>query len=240
MKKFINDIETILSESLDGFAAAHADIVVLGEEAKFVRRRSPDAGQGRADLGRRIGPRAAACRLRRAGHARCRLPRPGVHLPDAGPDGRGRQRCRCRCRVPVHRQELRRRRDELRDGRRDGSQRGAHRHHRRRRCSRELTLYDRAARRRRYARGREDRRGRRGSDGRACGIAGARPPGQCADPLDGRRADILHGAGCRQADLCDCRGRNGTRRRHSRRAGATARAPRTRRPDRRGDDGARS
>lgn len=39
MKKFINSVETMLAESLDGFAAAHADIVTLGAERKFVRRR---------------------------------------------------------------------------------------------------------------------------------------------------------------------------------------------------------
>jgi dihydroxyacetone kinase-like protein len=38
MKKLINAPDTILAESLDGFAAAHADILVLGEERKFVRR----------------------------------------------------------------------------------------------------------------------------------------------------------------------------------------------------------
>ncbi len=45
MKKLINSVETVLSESLDGFAAAHADIVVLGEERKFVRRRSLKPGK---------------------------------------------------------------------------------------------------------------------------------------------------------------------------------------------------
>ena len=39
MKKLMNGAETILGESLDGFAAAHADIVELGAERKFVRRR---------------------------------------------------------------------------------------------------------------------------------------------------------------------------------------------------------
>jgi phosphoenolpyruvate---glycerone phosphotransferase subunit DhaK len=39
MKKFLNSTDTLLAESLDGFAAAHADIVVLGDERKFVRRR---------------------------------------------------------------------------------------------------------------------------------------------------------------------------------------------------------
>ena len=38
MKKLINASETVLAESLDGFAAAHADIVALGDERKFVRR----------------------------------------------------------------------------------------------------------------------------------------------------------------------------------------------------------
>ena len=38
MKKLINTPETVLAESLDGFAAAHSDLVVLGEERRFVRR----------------------------------------------------------------------------------------------------------------------------------------------------------------------------------------------------------
>jgi phosphoenolpyruvate---glycerone phosphotransferase subunit DhaK len=38
MKKLVNAIDTILSESLDGFAAAHAGLVTLGPERKFVRR----------------------------------------------------------------------------------------------------------------------------------------------------------------------------------------------------------
>ena len=38
MKKLINDVGNILIESLDGFAAAHASIVTLGPERKYVRR----------------------------------------------------------------------------------------------------------------------------------------------------------------------------------------------------------
>ena len=38
MKKFFNAVDTILSESLDGFAAAHAGLVTLGPERKFVSR----------------------------------------------------------------------------------------------------------------------------------------------------------------------------------------------------------
>jgi phosphoenolpyruvate---glycerone phosphotransferase subunit DhaK len=43
MKKFVNAIDNMLAESLDGFAGAHADIVALGPERKFVRRRSINA-----------------------------------------------------------------------------------------------------------------------------------------------------------------------------------------------------
>ena len=42
VKKLINSVDTMLAESLDGFAAAHAGIVALGAERKFVRRRTPN------------------------------------------------------------------------------------------------------------------------------------------------------------------------------------------------------
>jgi dihydroxyacetone kinase-like protein len=42
VKKFINSVDTMLAESLDGFAAAHADIVALGADRKFVHRRTPN------------------------------------------------------------------------------------------------------------------------------------------------------------------------------------------------------
>ena len=45
MKKLINAPDAVLAESLDGFAAAHADIVVLGEGRKFLRRRTPKPGK---------------------------------------------------------------------------------------------------------------------------------------------------------------------------------------------------
>ena len=45
MKKLINGTETVLSESLAGFAGAHADIVTLGDEGKFVRRRNLKRGK---------------------------------------------------------------------------------------------------------------------------------------------------------------------------------------------------
>lgn len=40
MKKFMNSVDTVLTESLDGFVAAHADILVLGDEHKFIRRKT--------------------------------------------------------------------------------------------------------------------------------------------------------------------------------------------------------
>ncbi|MBZ9976161.1 dihydroxyacetone kinase subunit DhaK [Mesorhizobium sp. BR-1-1-10] len=45
MKKFMNSVDMVLTESLDGFAAAHADILVLGEEHKFIRRKMLKPGK---------------------------------------------------------------------------------------------------------------------------------------------------------------------------------------------------
>jgi phosphoenolpyruvate---glycerone phosphotransferase subunit DhaK len=45
MKKLMNSADTILAESLDGFVAAHADILTLGSERKFVRRKALKPGK---------------------------------------------------------------------------------------------------------------------------------------------------------------------------------------------------
>src|SRR5258705_7706695 len=45
MKKLINHVDTVLTESLDGFAAAHADIVTLGAAHQFVRRKTLKPGK---------------------------------------------------------------------------------------------------------------------------------------------------------------------------------------------------
>ena len=45
MKKLINTADDVLAESLDGFVAAHADLVVLGEQRKYVRRRHLTPGK---------------------------------------------------------------------------------------------------------------------------------------------------------------------------------------------------
>jgi dihydroxyacetone kinase-like protein len=45
MKKLVNAVDDILAESLDGFAAAHADLVALDEARRFVRRRTLTPGK---------------------------------------------------------------------------------------------------------------------------------------------------------------------------------------------------
>jgi dihydroxyacetone kinase-like protein len=45
MKKLINAPETVLAESLDGFAAAHGGLVTLGADRKFVRRATLTPGK---------------------------------------------------------------------------------------------------------------------------------------------------------------------------------------------------
>ena len=45
MKNLMNHVDTVLSESLDGFVAAHADIVVLGADREFIRRKHPKPGK---------------------------------------------------------------------------------------------------------------------------------------------------------------------------------------------------
>jgi dihydroxyacetone kinase-like protein len=45
MKKLINATEDVVSESLAGFAAAHSDIVRIGEQAAFVQRRHLKPGK---------------------------------------------------------------------------------------------------------------------------------------------------------------------------------------------------
>ena len=45
MKKLINHVDTVLAQSLDGFAAAHSDVVSLGPDYQFVRRRTLKPGK---------------------------------------------------------------------------------------------------------------------------------------------------------------------------------------------------
>jgi dihydroxyacetone kinase-like protein len=45
MKKLINSTETLVADWLDGFAAAHSDIVAMAPDRKFLRRRTPTPGK---------------------------------------------------------------------------------------------------------------------------------------------------------------------------------------------------
>ncbi len=45
MKNLMNDVDNVLAESLDGFTAAHADIVALGVDREFVRRKRNRPGK---------------------------------------------------------------------------------------------------------------------------------------------------------------------------------------------------
>lgn len=45
MKKLMNHVDTIRDESLDGFAAAHADIIVLGPGREYIRRKQVESGK---------------------------------------------------------------------------------------------------------------------------------------------------------------------------------------------------
>ena len=45
MKNLMNEVDNLLAESLDGFAIAHADIVVLSPDREFVRRKRSKPGK---------------------------------------------------------------------------------------------------------------------------------------------------------------------------------------------------
>src|SRR5947209_3646948 len=45
MKKLMNGVETMLGESLAGFAAAHPDLVTPGADHKFIRRKQLQTGK---------------------------------------------------------------------------------------------------------------------------------------------------------------------------------------------------
>jgi phosphoenolpyruvate---glycerone phosphotransferase subunit DhaK len=45
MKNLMNNVDSMLAESLDGFAAAHGDIVALGADREFVRRKRNKPGK---------------------------------------------------------------------------------------------------------------------------------------------------------------------------------------------------
>ena len=242
MKKLINAVDTVLAESLDGFAAAHADIVALGEERKFVRRRTLKPGKVGLISGGGSGHEPLHAGFVGLGmlDAAC----PGQVFTSPTPDqmlaaaeavdtGAG-------CLFIVKNYEGDVMNFDMAAEMAESPPRDRDRRHRRRRRGRDFDLVHRPARRRRHP----DRRahGRRRGRGMEP-LAALQDPGrrgQRADPLDGRGADLLHRAGRRQADLHARRGRDGDGRRHPRRARPPARQARRRRRHRRRDDGRRS
>ena len=167
-----------------------------------MRRAAAEARQGGADLRRRSGHEPLHAGF--VGHGMLDAACPGQVFtsPTPGPDAGRRRGGRHRRRRPVHRQELRRRRDELRDGApRWPAARSPTRGHRRRRGGRNSTC----------STGRRGVAGtlvvekivgaaaEQGRDLAALQALGER--GQRAHALHGRGADELHRAGRRQADL---------------------------------------
>ena len=76
MKKLINDPANVVREELQGIEAAHPDLVrVTYDPYVIVRADAPVQGKVALDLGRWLGTRADARRVRRHGHARRRLSR---------------------------------------------------------------------------------------------------------------------------------------------------------------------
>ena len=198
MKKLINDPDAVVREALEGIEAAHGDRVrVIYEPKVIVRADAPvqgkvgiisGGGSGHEPMhGGFVGPR----------DARRRMPRRGVHLAHARPDARGDQGRRRRRGRPAHRQELHRRRAQLRDGRRPREGRG-HRgrggRHQRRRRGPGQPLHRRPARRRHHGDRREDLR--RGGRGGQVARRGGRavPQGQRPGPQHGHGAHAVRDA----------------------------------------------
>ena len=238
MRKFVNDPADVVKESLVGLAAAHGDLLRYDADGADRRaRRRAGERQGRAHQRRRLRPRAAARRLRRARDARRRLPRRGVHLAGARADARGDEGRRRRRRRRAHRQELHGRRHEL-QARRGG--RGGRGDRRRVRARSTTTSPCRtrstppaavASARRCWPRSSRAPPPRRARD--LAKVAGHRARGQRAVALVRRRAVVVHAARRGQADLRPPRGRDGGRHRDPRRARAPARAAGQRRRGRR-------
>ena len=119
MKKLINAVDDVLTESLDGFVAAHADILELGDGHKFVRRRTLKPGKVALISGGGSGHEPLHGGF--VGHGMLDAACPGQVFTSPTPDQmiEAAPAVEHRRRRAVHRQELRRRRDELRDGGRD-------------------------------------------------------------------------------------------------------------------------
>ncbi len=237
MKKLINGTETLLGESLDGFAAAHADIVALGDERKFVRRR--DLKRGKVGLISGGGSGHEPLHAGFVGLGMLDAACPGQVFTSPTPDqmlaaaeavdtGGGVLFIVKNYEGDVMNFAMA---AEMANGK----------------LSTVITDDDVAVETSTYSTGRRGVAGtlivermvgaaaEKGADLEALQTLG--PARERADPLHGRRAHQLHRACCRQADLPARRGRDGNGRRHPWRAGPPPRQARIGRCHRRRDDG---
>ena len=122
MKKLINDPANVVKEALQGVALAHADRVkVMTDPNVMVRVDAPVAGKvGLVSGG---GSGTSRCTAASSGPGMLDAACPGEVFtsPTPGPDAGRDQGGRRRRRGAAHRQELHRRRAELRDGGRAGA-----------------------------------------------------------------------------------------------------------------------
>ena len=128
MKKLINSVETVLTESLDGFVAAHSDILALGGGHKFIRRKALKPGKVALVSGGGSGHEPLHGGL--VGHGMLDAACPGQVFTSPTPDQmiEAASEVDTGAGVSLHRQELRGRRDELRHGGRNAGRRHAGRH----------------------------------------------------------------------------------------------------------------
>ena len=90
MKKLINDPRAVVDESVDGFGLAHADLVTVNAEPRFITRKdAPVAGKVGLVSGGGSGHEPLHAGFVGHGNARRRRAGGGVHLTDAGPDPSG-------------------------------------------------------------------------------------------------------------------------------------------------------
>jgi dihydroxyacetone kinase-like protein len=137
MKNLMNNVDNVLTESLDGFAAAHADIVALGAEHEFVRRKRNKPGKV-ALISGRGRPDTSRCTpaLSAAGVLDAAWPGPDLYLAHAQPDDeRWRKPSTAAPASCSSVKELLRRHDEFPDGLRHAGP-GERRRRRQRRCGR--------------------------------------------------------------------------------------------------------
>ena len=223
MKKLINGIDDILSESLDGFARAHHDLVRVSHDPAFVARaHAPVRGKVALISGGGSGHEPLHAGF--VGYGMLDAACPGQVFTSPTPDqilaaagavdgGAGVLFIVKNYAGDVMNFEMA---AEMLTGERASVLTNDDV------AVEDFDLHHGPPRGRRHGGGREDRR--RGGRGRRRprGLQGARRSGQRRDRIDGRRAHQLHGAGRRRPDLPDRRRRDGDGRRHPRRARAQA------------------